>query len=138
MDLGNVNLGIVKFGCPDPNCDCPCHTNYDQYLAEQMKNPEFKKEFDKLDSWQEEFYRVFENIGGDHFTSKEDRLINFISSLLDKTKSDTHAQVKEKIEKELDNLHSEARAGFNWTQDGVSMMNRIEELREKFLANLEE
>ena len=48
MDLGNKDLGIVRFDCPNPNCDCPCHTNYDQYLAEQMKNPEFKKEFESI------------------------------------------------------------------------------------------
>ena len=36
IDLGNKNLGIVKFGCPDSNCPCSCHKSPDKC---EHKNP---------------------------------------------------------------------------------------------------
>ncbi len=35
-------------------------------------------------------------------------------------------------------LHNKARAGYGWTQDGLKMMNRIEELRESLLKDTPE
>ena len=64
---------------------------------------------ENVQSWQERFYDIYQNVDGDRFTRKEDRLIQFIQTEIQRAVE----KEREEMRKKITDLPGWRKGGFN-------------------------